>query len=107
MFKVFRNLIKTKSQNPQFNAWAATWMIAIFTLAAVIRNGLTTSAAQGRFLFPAIGALSILMIAGWHDQLPQRLKNFLPLIVIAVMLFCNLVLWKFGILPVYYQPFLD
>ena len=102
-----RNVIKTRSQNLQFHAWIATWLIALFTIAAVARNGLTTGATQGRFLFPAIGALSLLMVSGWYEVLPQRSKNYLPMIVMILMLFCNLILWKFGVLPVYYQPFLD
>ena len=101
------NLIKTRVKNPQFNAWVATWLIVFFTLAAVIRNGLTTNATQGRFLFPAIGALSLLMVSGWHSMLPQRYRDYLPVIVVSIMLFCNLILWQFGVLPVYYQPFLD
>ena len=101
------NLIKTRSQNLQFHAWTVTWLIALFTIAAVARNGLTTGATQGRFLFPAIGALSLLMVSGWYEVLPQRSKNYLPMIVMVLMLFCNLVLWQFGVLPVYYQPFLD
>ncbi len=102
-----RNLIKTRSQDPQFYVWIATWLIALFTIAAVARNGLTTGATQGRFLFPAIGALSILMVSGWHNKLPQLFQDRLPLIIVIVMLICNIGLWLFGVVPVYYQPFLD
>jgi len=102
-----RNLIRTRLQNPQFNAWMATWIIVLCMIAAVARNALTTSATQGRFLFPAIGALSLLMISGWYNRLPQRFQRDLPLLVMVFMLLCNLALWQFGILPVYYQPFLD
>lgn len=102
-----RNLIKAKSQHPQFYAWIATWLIALFTIAAVTRNGLTTGATQGRFFFPAIGALSVLMISGWYDKLPERFKVRLPLIIVITMLACNIGLWLFGVIPVYYQPFLD
>jgi hypothetical protein len=102
-----RNLIKTKAQNPQFNAWIVTWLIALSTLAAVARNALTTGATQGRFLFPAIGVLSLLMISGWYERLPQKFQRYVPMTVLIFMLLCNLILWQFGILPVYYQPFLD
>lgn len=102
-----QNLIKTRLQNPQFNAWMATWIIVLCMIAAVAKNALTTSATQGRFLFPGIGALSLLMISGWYDRLPQRFQPDLPLLVIVFMLLCNLALWQFGILPIYFQPFLD
>ena len=82
-------------------------MIALFTILAVARNGLTTGATQGRLLFPAIGALSILMVSGWHDVVPERYQRKLPWIVIILMLLLNIVLWIFGIVPVYFQPFLD
>ena len=101
------NLIKKRVQNPHFTVWVATWLIALFTLAATIRNCLTTNATQGRFLFPAIGALSLLMVSGWHGGLPQQYQKHLPVIVISIMLCCNFILLQFGILPVYYQPFLD
>ncbi len=101
-----RYLIKTRHQNQQFNEWLITLLVAFFTLAAVARNGLTTDASQGRFLFAAIGALSFVMVGGWHEVLPERVQRVLPLIVFVFMLLCNLGLWGFGIIPTYYQPFL-
>ncbi|MGZ9236115.1 MAG: hypothetical protein ACXW4E_11380, partial [Anaerolineales bacterium] len=74
---------------------------------AVFRNGLTTRATQGRLLFPAIGALSLLMTAGWHATLPQKFQPHLPALIVLVFLLCNMILWLTGILPIYYQPFLD
>jgi len=99
--------IRSRTTDPQFNQWLGTWMIGVFTLLAVFRNGLTTSATQGRFLFPAIGALSILMVAGWHSVLPERIHRHLPVIVTLLMVSCTLILWQSGILPAYYQPFLE
>lgn len=100
-------LIRSKTTERQFNLWLGTWIIGIFTILAVLRNGLTTSATQGRFLFPAMGALSILMVGGWHDVLPERYQRLLPALIILLLGCCNLILWLTGILPAYYQPFLD
>ena len=100
-------LIKSKPSDPQFRVWIATVLAASFTVLAVARNGLTTGATQGRFLFPAIGALSLLMVSGWHDVLPERVQRKLPFVMIALMVALNLGLWIFGVIPVYYQPFLD
>lgn len=47
------------------------------------------------------------MVSGWHDGLSERAQQKLPLIVVAVMIILNISLWIFGIIPVYYQPFLD
>lgn len=100
-------LIKSRKSDPQFNLWIGTWVIGLLTLLTVLRNGLATSATQGRFLFPAIGALSILMTGGWHSILPERMRYHLPWIVMLLMVSCTLILWQFGILPTYFQPFLD
>ena len=100
-------LIRSKLGRPQFNLWLATWLISIFTILAVFRNGLTTIATQGRFLFPAMGALSLLMVAGWHDTLPERVQRYLPVLIVLFFFSCNMILWLTGIIPVYYQPFLD
>jgi hypothetical protein len=100
-------LIKLRTKEPQFVSWMATFVIALLTVLAVARNGLTTGATQGRLLFPAIGALSLLMVSGWHDILPERYQSRLPLIIISLMFLLNIALWITGILPVYFQPFLD
>jgi hypothetical protein len=100
-------LLRSKTSDPEVGQWLGTWVIGIFTILAVLRNALTTSATQGRFLFPAIGALSILMVGGWHAILPGRYKRILPALIILLFLCCNMLLWLTGILPAYYQPFLD
>src|SRR5688500_2458501 len=86
-------LIKLKTKVPQFTLWIAALLIALFTILTVARHGLTTGASQGRLLFPAIGALSILMVSGWHDVLPERYKSKLPWFVIILMFLLNIALW--------------
>ena len=102
-----RKLIKLRTKEPQFTLWLATCLIGLFTILAVARNGLTTGATQGRLLFPAIGAMSLLMVAGWHQTLPEGVQRYLPALIILLFFCCNMILWLTGILPVYYQPFLD
>jgi hypothetical protein len=101
-----RWLANKRATLPQFQLWMATWSIALLTIAAVARNALTTSATQGRLLFPAIGALSVIALSGWHATLPKEAQRALPAIVVLLMLSTNLALWIWGIIPVYYQPFL-
>jgi hypothetical protein len=102
-----RHLIKLRANHPQLHLWIAIGLIAGFTVLAVFRNGLTTFGTQGRLLFPAIGALSIMMLAGWHELLSPRVQRFLPAVIIGLFLFCNLGLWFTGVIPIYYQPFFD
>lgn len=100
-------LIKSGRRGASLSLWVATWAIALFTLLAVSRNGLTTFATQGRLLFPAVGALSLLMVAGWHDAIPPGAQPYLPLLVISLFVAGNVFLWITGVIPIYYQPFLD
>jgi hypothetical protein len=58
---------------------------------------LTRGATQCSLVFPAIGAISILMVSGWHDVLPERYKQKLPLLVITLMVMFTIALWVFGI----------
>jgi hypothetical protein len=87
-------------------SWAV-WLVAVLTVAAVLKNGLNTPHTQGRFLFPAIGALALLIVAGWDRLLPARFRPYLLPVVIVTMVLANLILWIGGVIPVYYQPFLD
>jgi hypothetical protein len=100
-------MIRSGFGDPELGLWLAAGLIALFTALAVFRNGLTTYAAQGRLLFPAIGALSLLMAAGWHSVIPPRRQRYFPALIILFFLACNLELWLTGVLPIYYQPFLD
>jgi hypothetical protein len=90
--------------------WRGRWVVGLFaglTVAAVVKNGLSTPNSQGRFLFPAAGALALLAITGWDALLPGRFRPYLLPAVILLMVAANLILWLGGVIPVYYQPFLD
>ncbi len=102
-----RRLIALRANHPELGLWLVTGLIAVCTVLAVFRNGLTTFGAQGRLLFPAIGALSILMVAGWHNALSPQAQRALPALIIILFVLGNLYIWLTGVLPIYYQPFLD
>ena len=87
-------------------AWVWLWIAAELALLVVARNGLTTNRNQGRFLFPSLGPLALLIASGWSDRLPQRLAPYLPHLVLGLMLALNALLWLGGIIPIYYQPLL-
>jgi hypothetical protein len=100
-------LVRAHRDKPTLITWMAIWGTALLTILAVFRNALATRATQGRLLFPAIGALSLLMVAGWHEILPPRMQPFLPAIVVLLLVSVNIVLWLTGVLPIYYQPLFD
>jgi hypothetical protein len=83
------------------------WVAAGLSLLAIIRNALVTPQYQGRFLFPSLGALSLLMIMGWYTLLPPCTRPYLPYLIMAVLIGLNFLLWFTQVIPVYYQPFWD
>jgi hypothetical protein len=101
------SIVKRKARDQRAVSWLAVWLTAVLTILAVLRNGLVTRATQGRLLFPAIGAISLLMVAGWYEISPQRFQQYLPAFIVLLFLSLNLILWLTGIVPIYYQPFLD
>ncbi len=98
-------LIKDPRLGGETAAYRDVWLVAGLSLAAVARNALSTLFSQGRFLFPAIGAVSLLVIRGWHFWIPPAGRPWVLPMVVAIMLLANLLLWIGGLLPVYYQPF--
>lgn len=88
--------------------WRMIWLAAGLTFLMAAKNYLATpNGLQGRFLFPSIGVMSLLMAAGWSALVPAHLRRFLPQATLALMILLNLILWFAGVIPVYYQPFLD
>ncbi|CAA9542262.1 MAG: hypothetical protein AVDCRST_MAG49-987 [uncultured Thermomicrobiales bacterium] len=51
--------------------------VVAVNLAAVVQYNLTYSQPQGRFLFPSIAAIAVLLVAGWSALL-DRLRSILP-----------------------------
>ncbi|MEW5987524.1 MAG: hypothetical protein AB1791_12895 [Chloroflexota bacterium] len=89
------------------SGWGLVWLAAVLAFVIVFRNFLTTPQYQSRFLFPALGPISLLMTAGWYTLLPPRLAGRLPHLVLMVLLILNGLLWFTRIIPIFYQPFLD
>lgn len=87
--------------------WRAVWWAALLTLVILFKNYLTTPQYQGRFFFPSLGSLSLLMVVGWYVLIPRRAASYLPYLVAVAMVGLNLLLWYTRVLPVFYQPFID
>jgi hypothetical protein len=87
--------------------WMLIWIAASFTLLVVIKNTLSTPQYQGRFFFPALGPISVLITAGWHNLLPRRTAPYLVQIIMVSFIIINLYVWFYQVIPIYYQPFLD
>jgi hypothetical protein len=87
--------------------WAAVWLAAVFAILIVFKNFLTTPQYQGRFFFPTLGPLTLLITAGWFAALPPRLSAYLPHLIATFLILTNLIFWFTHLIPTYYQPFLD
>ena len=87
-------------------AWGIVWLAVTLALLIIVKNALTTPQYQGRFLFPSLGALTLLTTAGWYTLLPPRAAVYLPHLILGLMLILNLLLWFGTIIPIFYQPFL-
>lgn len=88
--------------------WKLIWLAAGLSLLMVSKNTLTSPHGfQGRFLFSSIGALTVLITAGWYALLPSRISRRLPHMTVLLMIALNLLLWFDEVIPTYYQPFVD
>jgi len=39
--------------------------------------------------------------------LPPKVQRYFPVLIVLLFLLCNAILWLTGVIPIYYQPFLD
>jgi hypothetical protein len=81
-----------------------TWPIILFL--ALIRWTTTTKASQGRLMFPAISAISVLLALGWSQWVPRRYEKWLLGIVGGLMFALSAVTPFRYIAPAYVQPVL-
>jgi hypothetical protein len=105
---LWRSLRRSQEEfSPNRLVWACTWLAVAVGLLMVSKNLLATPAAQGRHLFPVDGPLALLMASGWFVVIGPRFGRYLPGLVAFVMIALNAILLTYGVIPVYYQPFLD
>lgn len=94
-----------------YRAWRARRWNEIILLAflalwfAIIALGLTrwallTAGSQGRLLYPAIGAASILLARGWIEVVPHRISTIVAMALVSIAVYIPF----FVIAPTYAQP---
>ncbi|TEU16308.1 MAG: hypothetical protein E3J21_10930 [Anaerolineales bacterium] len=81
-----------------------TWPIILFL--ALIRWTTITKASQGRLMFPAISAISVLLALGWSQWVPRRYEKWLLGIVGGLMLVLAAIAPFRYIAPAYAKPVL-
>jgi len=81
-----------------------TWPIILFL--ALIRWTTITKASQGRLMFPAISAISVLLALGWSQWVPRRCEKWL-LAIVGSLMFALAAMAPFRyIAPAYAKPVL-
>ncbi len=63
---------------------------AAFLLLGVIKNNLLVPQSQGRFLFPALGAIAVLFSAGFCRLFPARIRNGAVWVLLGALAAMNL-----------------
>jgi 4-amino-4-deoxy-L-arabinose transferase-like glycosyltransferase len=82
-----------------------TWPILLFL--ALIRWTTMTKASQGRLMFPAISAISVLLALGWSQWVPRRYEKWL-LGIVGGLVFVLAAMAPFRyIAPAYAKPVLS
>jgi len=78
-------------EQPGQRVWWLVWLSVGLSLAIVLKNVLATSnGAQGRFLFPTAGAISLVVTTGWLSALPARASRALPWTLLSILVALNL-----------------
>jgi 4-amino-4-deoxy-L-arabinose transferase-like glycosyltransferase len=79
-------------------ALLALWFAIVAT--SLTRWALMTTGSQGRLLYPAIGAISILLVRGWIEIVPRRVSALVVVALIGVAVYVPF----FAIPSAYAQP---
>ncbi len=92
---------------PDRRSWLFLYACLAMALLILTKNYFTSPQAQGRFLFPIIGPISVLVVGGWHALIGPRYQKWIPVAIGAIMVALNGYLLIFQVVPIYFQPFLD
>jgi hypothetical protein len=86
--------------------WGALLAWVALVGVGLVRWTLSTAGTQGRLLFPAIPAVSLLLVRGWWELLPRRIpfrRAFSGILTASLAALCIWIPW--GIIrPAYAQP---
>jgi 4-amino-4-deoxy-L-arabinose transferase-like glycosyltransferase len=86
----------------QSNSLLVLFASVLGTLLALVKFNLAEFQPQGRFLFPAISAIAILVVVGLLSPLRPRYKPLAALVIVGGMLAFNLVCLTAYLWPIYH-----
>ena len=96
--------VRSRREAVQHFALSMVLLWTFLSLAAVSRWIMVAGGLQGRLLFPAISALSVLLFLGWTSLFPQRWQKCAAAVPVAGFLILALATPPLFLAPAYAQP---
>jgi hypothetical protein len=85
---------------------AIVWMLLAWPclVAAAVLNWAIAATSQGRLAYPALGALALMLVVGWAEIVPRRVRRPLGLAALALWGVCAALGAAFVLRPAYALP---
>jgi 4-amino-4-deoxy-L-arabinose transferase-like glycosyltransferase len=71
---------------------------------ALLRWTIMALASQGRLLYPAFAAIALILVVGWAELVPRRIRRPLGIAALAVWAVCAALIGAFVLRPAYALP---
>jgi len=91
-----------RARRPALSGKALLLAACLFLLAGVIKNNLFVPQSQGRYLFPALPAISVLFAAGFLNLFPRPARRSASVVLVAALAFLNLAAFFGYLVPASY-----
>jgi hypothetical protein len=103
-FAIFlaRSLRHTLRSTREIVVLLAAWLLLIAV--ALLRWTILASASQGRLLYPALGAIALILIVGWAELVPRRIRRPLGIAALAGWVACAGLVGALVLRPAYALP---
>lgn len=99
-------LIRSLPQYPQFTREIVILALAWLGLVVVglLRWTMLVKASQGRLIYPALGAIALILVVGWAELIPRRLRQPLGIVALGVWATCAALVALLVLQPAYALP---
>ena len=80
----------------------ALGMVMLLVVAVIVYQfGFLQVGAHGRYLFPALAAISFLVWSGWRAWFPENAHVLAAVLLVTTMALLNITAWTLVILPAF------
>jgi hypothetical protein len=97
-----RSLAQTPSWTREIIVMLAVWL-GLVTM-ALLRWTVLASASQGRLAYPALPAIAMILVVGWAEFVPRRLRRPIGTAILAIWVVCATLCAALVIRPAYALP---